>query len=81
MIITRRLRVKTFPIAFSKHFIEVGQRLCREIPEARKQPEYYIKICNAQFQFREVSQNEVFELLPNISTNKQQVLIKFLLNL
>ena len=45
-------------------------RLCREIPEASKQPECYIKSCNAQFQFREVTENEVFNLLSNISTNK-----------
>ena len=32
--------------------------------------ECYIKSCNAQFQFREVTENEVFNLLSNISTNK-----------
>ena len=42
----------------------------REIPEASKQPECYIKSCNAQFQFREVTENEVFNLLSNISTKK-----------
>ena len=61
---------RDLPNAFNEHFIEVGQRLCREIPEASKQPECYIKSCNAQFQFREVTENEVFNLLSNISTNK-----------
>ena len=61
---------RDLPNAFNEHFIEVGQRLCREIPEASKQPEFYIKSCNAQFQFREVTENEVFNLLSNISTNK-----------
>ena len=61
---------KDLPNAFNEHFIEVGQRLCREIPAASKQPECYIKSCNAQFQFREVTENEVFNLLSNISTNK-----------
>ena len=61
---------KDLPNAFNEHFIEVGQRLCREIPEASKQPECYIKFCNAQFHFREVTENEVFNLLSNISTNK-----------
>ena len=50
------------PNAFSKHFIQVGQRLCQEIPEASKQPECYIKACSAEFQFRQVTQNEVFNL-------------------
>ena len=50
------------PNAFNKHFIQVGQRLCQEIPEASKQPECYIKACSAEFQFRQVTQNEVFNL-------------------
>ena len=72
---------KDLPNAFNKHFIAVCQRLCREIPEARKQTESYIKVYNAQFQFREVCQNEVVIFYVIFQQTIQRVEIKCLLNL
>jgi hypothetical protein len=61
---------KDIPNAFNKHFIEVGQRLSRNIPITDKQPEAYINVSNARFHFQKVSQQEILNLLSNIATNK-----------
>ncbi|CAB4020519.1 Hypothetical predicted protein [Paramuricea clavata] len=61
---------KDIPNVFNKHFIEVGQRLSRNIPITDKQQEAYINVSNARFHFQELSQQEILNLLSNIATNK-----------
>ena len=64
------ISTKDIPDAFNKHFTEIGKILSQNMPSASVSPESYINESKQEFNFREITEQEVFQLLSTMSRNK-----------